>query len=754
MAGQLRTKVRLVRCPKCHGILPELAPVYQCAVCGTVLQAKKWKNDTDTEQHINETNTAIRKIELEHVSGNKEAQNLSTEVTYPSSAELPFESLPVSGAHSEEDLEPDNGKKFGGLIFPDEVTSTETIHHESEESSPQNGVHSELDENGNCLEQNNGRHQNAIGDLKELPGNREFSNEISSNEFTSQQIEESSSPVAGTLAELDENNFKRGFIFGSLSGGNLLAASSRHSMITAQRSFDESNLMDSLTMSPHSEQLEQSRKRAFHGNFDRVSSDDTLENFALKDMPKSPTTRSYYGKGCSVSSDDAKDDHVPNRQLYLSKRKYKEAEYASSKTTPGGTQFETDEHRSKVPFYSRDYHIGCDNGIPSNYRQNRLQRSTSFYLPNNKPEYPEKKKMELLKMVYELEDQLKRAHISNHIAPEAEICHDLSNPGYSRRRNQGRNWPHRSPILGIPFSAEATTVSKHHSDCSCFTCCPHEWQCSAPLPAHIFCNKNRYISHSSQKYTGSEFSSWNSNADSDYHWHTNHHEVKKYYSMERHRSVKRHVLPVSGGAPFIVCYGCCELLQIPADFLLPGRRFHRLRCSSCSVILKFSLQNGTHIVPYMGPTDFTTHDITPPPSKVDDNCSDANNLTNPESVSNANYCLGADSVSCSDEQCEGDPFSAPIPLDALNKKSSNDRKISSGSSFEPMEERKKQPIFKESQNKFKNPEELFESVGYSSKRSRAEKLSSEIEEEWTPKKGGSPLHRLMGYSSPSEVMER
>lgn len=40
MAAEFTTKVRLVRCPKCRLLLPELPDfqVYRCGGCGTILQ--------------------------------------------------------------------------------------------------------------------------------------------------------------------------------------------------------------------------------------------------------------------------------------------------------------------------------------------------------------------------------------------------------------------------------------------------------------------------------------------------------------------------------------------------------------------------------------------------------------------------------------------------------------------------------------------------------------------------------------------
>lgn len=59
---------------------------------------------------------------------------------------------------------------------------------------------------------------------------------------------------------------------------------------------------------------------------------------------------------------------------------------------------------------------------------------------------------------------------------------------------------------------------------------------------------------------------------------------------------RRHCRPVAGGAPFVVCSGCDELLQLPVDFLLsPGRR--RLRCGSCSEVLAFWSRGGGRLLP-------------------------------------------------------------------------------------------------------------------------------------------------------------
>ncbi|KAK1270850.1 hypothetical protein QJS04_geneDACA005803 [Acorus gramineus] len=69
--------------------------------------------------------------------------------------------------------------------------------------------------------------------------------------------------------------------------------------------------------------------------------------------------------------------------------------------------------------------------------------------------------------------------------------------------------------------------------------------------------------------------------------------------LDRHRPMMlHHVLPVSGGAPFIVCYKCRASLQLPVDFLLSRRkRCHKLRCGACDKVLAFTLLYGTLLVP-------------------------------------------------------------------------------------------------------------------------------------------------------------
>ncbi|WOL16329.1 hypothetical protein Cni_G25116 [Canna indica] len=74
------------------------------------------------------------------------------------------------------------------------------------------------------------------------------------------------------------------------------------------------------------------------------------------------------------------------------------------------------------------------------------------------------------------------------------------------------------------------------------------------------------------------------------------HDVEKP-NKGRKQQIKRHCRPVLGGAPFVICYNCLELLQLPIDFFIAMKRLHKLRCGSCSEVLLFSFKAPNRRVP-------------------------------------------------------------------------------------------------------------------------------------------------------------
>lgn len=89
--------------------------------------------------------------------------------------------------------------------------------------------------------------------------------------------------------------------------------------------------------------------------------------------------------------------------------------------------------------------------------------------------------------------------------------------------------------------------------------------------------------------------------------------VEELPRNERKLAVKSHCRPVTGGAPFVVCYVCWRLLQLPADFLVTQKRLHKLRCGSCHKVLVFSFRPRARTAP------MTPVEMQHPPSEADNN---------------------------------------------------------------------------------------------------------------------------------------
>ncbi|CAN4123412.1 unnamed protein product [Withania somnifera] len=541
----------------------------------------------------------------------------------------------------------------------------------------------------------------------------------------------------------------------------------------------------------------------------------------LRNMIRSPTHRSYYGYDGSASSCDG-DDPVPDQYHHQPVGKFKETYPVSpreflldsrrqvnhtmsgeSKIVQQATNFsaalpgrshqatggshwsreewpqsrkcdqasggritlDKDERAAAFPFISRGSHAGHKHGNPSSYRKNMAHHSSP--LPPRMPSDSEPDKIQLLRMVYELEDQLHQSRIAKRMANgqfSAEIMRheeydpsyydqffedgDLNYSRYPVRCSHGKGWLQQRESSRIPFSAEASHY-RHQADCLCLHCSPQVRHFSAQLHPSVCYNKGRQVAYSScnccnhlqsgssspQHYSSSEYSRWDRETKSDDRRHKDH-EMKKLYLREKY-SKMRHLRPVAGGAPIISCYHCNELLQLPADFLLFKRRCHQLRCSACRKVLKFSLQEQTHVVLYH---------VAPPPSEVDDNngSTDQQNLAHEYHLSS---CPRTEPISCSDDLgpsfCRSfstEEESSLLPIRPLRKTCFN-REISSGSSSATTKDGKMKSVIREPCMR------TFGSPRPWARMSKWGKASSEIEGV-----RGSPLHRLMGYSSPSEMI--
>ncbi|CAA3005357.1 Hypothetical predicted protein [Olea europaea subsp. europaea] len=662
------TKVRLVRCPRCQQVLAELpdVPLYKCGGCGTVLQAKNWKNESNDANVRLQERDAVVKTEQDRVSGEKEEAGSNQDLTPP-----------LSGGSSTEN---DNAGDYGGhdKNFSDKISSQPEVNcFERKDSSAE--TRKSLDEDECPLEQNTGRLDSRfLQDYnRKWSRGRNLSDESpSSNKFNCHMVDGSTQEVRECMAwndtipldkchgrhpmEVGENiegiksqyivpendvkisniskslktssrptgpttdpneNIKIHPNFRSLSKESGLNTHTGDLFVAAESPLNDSVVsVDFITSD--GEHMEHSWSPETIG---RASSVDTLGSLPLvdpindlsdkrEDMYKSPTIRSYYAYDGSVSSYDGTDDQIPNHILQPSRRKFELPETKIyDHTSENRTRFDK-ESFSRSPFSPSDFMESHGNGKPLSYQHNLFEHHPNFYSPGE-PSNSEPDKMDLLRMVYELEDQLNRMRFSSdmtnrgfpsimdekytplyddHLVPEREMHADLNHPRYHMRHSQVQCWPGQCSASRMPHSVDAAHCSRQ-VNCSCVHCC------SPQFPSHSMCCDS-VQSHASSSSTPQRYMSSEASLLDD--------EMKMSYSREKYQAAKRYIRPIAGGAPFVNCYHCLELLQLPADFLLSKKKYQRLRCNACREVLKFSLQEGTTIVQYI------SDGFAPPPSEA------------------------------------------------------------------------------------------------------------------------------------------
>ncbi|XP_054797353.1 uncharacterized protein LOC129302467 isoform X1 [Prosopis cineraria] len=434
----------------------------------------------------------------------------------------------------------------------------------------------------------------------------------------------------------------------------------------------------------------------------------------------------------------------------------------------------TENYPPRMPYHRSGLQSSYGSDTPSNQvPDDEHYFSSSSLLSPDYCEDSDQEKLNLLIMIHKLQNQLRRTsslkgdtterlfpgvsykgdHVSssrNHEFREGRrFSHDLSDPWCDARYFHGPiNWRQRSKIPPIPFSAEATS-STHHVDNSCFHCQHKEWRYSADLPPHALfqleqsckyhpghnncCFPHRSYPFNAPRYISSKLQLYGHETKSNDQRHRAH-EMRMYF-REKQNMNKKHFRPVAGGAPFITCRNCFKLLQLPADFLLFKRVCHQLKCGHCSEILKFSLQDRSHIVSY-------------DPSRHGDQ-SEVINGSNQlaSSASRANYFHSSHVVPISFSDDYGNYVSKsyssggdPVSLTSFHPLHGSECDTNVSCAFE--EEDKIASRHARTSN---TPVRTNESTVVSSNMSGSEA-------ETVPPPRSSPLHQLMGYSSPSQVI--
>lgn len=581
------------------------------------------------------------------------------------------------------------------------------------------------------------------------------SEEISQT-FITDQSGESSAKVNHVGLDASLDNGSNGHPLSRSSSTEKSTSLKDINSIRAPRSPSKGSLV-SFYLTSDDEQLDHSPREVVH-KLQRFSSMDSLGsqhldglsselNIRHESAPYYPASRSYYAYDGSESSYDGTNGQIshPSRKdkdvghtrtreelkrdgVGEEERSYRAmhrppnrgiSTEANRYTARNRLRIDKQEDLSRLPFPSRDHH------------HNLLPPHPAFNL-SDKPSYSDPDKIDLLRTVWHLKDQLQRMHFNpppyHPLPPERNMYAGQ----YNHRHDNARGYGERYDERRMAFSGEAAHF-RHQTSCSCLHCSPQDRHYSAQLPSGSMHRKNGYSEYNFRDKSNS------SSPHRD--------EIIQLQLREKYNTGKRHLRPVAGGSPVISCYHCSELLQLPADFLLFRKRYHQLMCNACRKILKFSFLKGTHLVPYVPDTS-----APPPPSEVGD-YNDAISRRNVEQPSHV------ESLSCSDDldrsfgrSCSTGEASLGLPSFDRGKRDSISRNRSGANSRELINGRKMKGIVMGSRNK---KEESFESAGPSSRMLNRRNVTTPVSEiEELPPLANSPLHRLMGYSTPSQVFKR
>uniref|UniRef100_A0A2N9J399 Uncharacterized protein n=1 Tax=Fagus sylvatica TaxID=28930 RepID=A0A2N9J399_FAGSY len=152
----------------------------------------------------------------------------------------------------------------------------------------------------------------------------------------------------------------------------------------------------------------------------------------------------------------------------------------------------------------------------------------------------------------------------------------------------------------------------HQPSCSCLHCYDKLQRVSAPVRPPSFCNK-RFpdVPNNPAMYHHEKFGAFgprvhNSRTiippsnicDTQRHgrWPSDHNcEMGGFVRCHPRRVVlasgSRHCRPIAGGAPFLTCYNCFELLKLPQKVLLTVKNQQKMRCGACSAVINFAVDN-------------------------------------------------------------------------------------------------------------------------------------------------------------------
>lgn len=604
------SKVRLVRCPKCENLLPELQDysVYQCGGCGAVLRGKKGPV----------IDGLLEKSDDEIIREGNEKGGVS----FASASE-----------RENDDINSNRGKE---RVFPERGSSSSSKMENREVLADYERIR-RGDTGGSRSDQSSrvGFYDNKSRRQYRVASDNDLDLNMNSAEFASLRLANEVEEIrrrfgsVGSWPVMDQWGGER-------NGSKVFRANGRG--VTEQERFATSSHPDvGTSYDPlHSSYSygEQVKSRDGLVGLAKVESleNDRAELLRKLDELQNQLSRSYNAaeqpKG-RIGADRGMTPPLPD--LY-SGRDASMPESSTSLYNANMKPHPRDKHVPKPPYHDQNLR-------PFPYGQSYALDMQDFHTPihvaNEFMQYEDAYRPQLFRR------------------PPFESPHQYL-PRYEYRdRFPGQYMDFNQALASLPHE-----TFFHQPACSCFHCYNKNWHVSPKVRPPVFSSQRSPNDPSYRIY----HQNGNPVTYGPPDYNTRGSALSPLRSLGRHphtrslsdldlenggfgrRQPRRLVLahgsgrvfyPVAGGAPFVACCNCFELLKLPRKVTLVEKKQQKIRCGACSTIILFELDNKgfvfsvpaqVKIVPGLGSAEILDEKLQSSPNRLNaratNSCSD------------------------------------------------------------------------------------------------------------------------------------
>ncbi|ERN04209.1 uncharacterized protein LOC18432362 isoform X1 [Amborella trichopoda] len=749
-------RVRLVYCPNCHHLLPELPniPVYQCGGCGTTLQAKNGALPALTSSKAIEDNSTQNQSIVCPI---KNGSNASSKVLTICSDEAS-----TSGSeHVSDRLDPHKeigwSKTNGDSGFP---SSPDVINHRGKEAAFENG---ELCPRNKAETPQDNSKQMRNGENKEIssPPQRAQTRNGEQQEASPKRNPSIVSPHRRALGYRSQYMGSREKLKGLETYGNHEDTFECMSNSNASRPSSGSSFGDQKVYLSRKAFLKQDG--GFYGsprNGRELSNSDSFQSWGNGSSPnwsldgsEPPMYEMHDHEGRNFDKFYPMPDQVPFRRDGFSRGQQTEPMYRDE----GPSNYVEDHihdgffrprmHRGKpahvdnrgILAYEADqdslFHAGSYFGSDKIFSNHRGAHQDMYWPHGFEHEPP-------------------------HYSPNYAIAEGprfYRHPHGARVNGKMSPWPYGLSQMPPGYSymdmdRESPNAHAHspipNPMCSCLHCYNENWQNPGQIVcSHGCCRAGSHNMHSHPYGPSPMDSPFHVHSHNMHPWEHNMHSKEKrlmefepansHYkekgNMKRGMGSKGeacHCRPIASGAPFVTCYKCLRLLQLPENFHVSRKKHYKLKCGACSRVLSFSLEEGGKMVPKPAKSESSQGELGSI-SRGSATCSDT---SKPMPVN--------------EDHLQEEPTSVSEDYDnSVGKNYSTESKTAFPSSF---------PYPQDNPNERKH-------LASDSPKLIKDRIDTTNEPREVPRGGkqslgtpvpGSPLHEHFGYSSPSELLRK